>query len=91
MMTDLDQLAKADESIDRLIESRAAAQEREEMWAESVRKYNFRRAREQRQAWCEYHRHMAGVFEFLAQEHRDALGRLIDLGAAEINGGRAVE
>lgn len=90
-MTDLDQLAKADESIDRLIESRAAAQEREEMWAESVRKHNFRRAREQRQAWCEYHRHMAGVFEFLAQEHRDTLGRLIDLGAAEINGGRAVE
>jgi hypothetical protein len=90
-MTDLDQLAKADESIDRPIESRAAAQECEEMWAESVRKHNFRRAREQRQAWCEYHRHMAGVFEFLAQEHRDTLGRLIDLGAAEINGGRAVE
>ncbi len=60
-MTDLDQLAKADESIDRLIESRAAAQECEEMWGESVRKHNFRRAREQRQAWCEYHRHMAGV------------------------------
>ena len=91
MMTDLDQLAKADESIDRLIESRAAAQEREEMWAESVRKHDFRRAREQRQAWCRYHRHMAGVFESLAQEHREAPGRLIDLGAEETNEGRAVE
>jgi hypothetical protein len=90
-MTDLDQLARGDESIGRLIESRAAAQEREEMWAESVRKHDFRRAREQRQAWCGYHRHMAGVFESLAQEHREALGRLIDLGAEETNEGRAVE
>ena len=90
-MTDLDQFARGDESIDRLIESRAAAQEREQMWAESVRKYDFRRAKEQRGAWCAYHRHMVGVHESLAQEHRERLGGLINLGAAEINGGRAVE
>ena len=89
-MSEMGQLAKADKGIDRLIESRAAAQEREEMWAESVRKYDFRRAKEQRGAWCAYHQHMVGVHESLAQEHRDALDRLIDLGAAE-NGGRAVE
>ena len=61
------------------------------MWTESVRKYDFRRAREQRQGWSEYHGHMAGVFESLAQEHREALGQLIDLGAEETNEGRAVE
>jgi hypothetical protein len=78
------------EDMVRLIESRAAAQECEEIWVESVRKYDLRHAKEQRGAWCAYHRHMVGVHESSAQEHREKLGRLIDLGAAE-NGGRAVE
>ena len=33
--------------------------EREELWVESVRRYNVRRSKESRQAWREYHRGQA--------------------------------
>lgn len=31
--------------------------------------------------WAEHHRRQIAVFERLAEEHRERLGRLIDLGA----------
>jgi hypothetical protein len=49
---------------DRLIEKRSRngevdPEEREELWKESVRRYNTRRREEMRAAWCEYHRDQA--------------------------------
>jgi hypothetical protein len=48
--------------------------------AESAERYDLRRAAQIRREWCDYHRHLAGVHERLAQRHRQALGRLIDGG-----------
>jgi len=78
MDVDLD---RAEGQLNRLIEDRAALvlaeNERAELWAESVRRYNLGRAREKRAAWAD-HRRMIDVHEGLAQEHRDALGKFID-------------
>jgi len=85
-------LQRASDQIDVLIERRASEAQREQAnyearaWSESVRKYNFARLRERRLEWCEYHRRQAALFEDLAREHREALGRLMDLGVAA--GGR---
>jgi hypothetical protein len=78
---------KASASIDRLIEQRA--QEREQAnfeataWRESVKKYNARRTGERRAEWCAYHRRMVALFEDLAEQHRSALGALVDGAALE--------
>jgi hypothetical protein len=79
---DVSQLDKVNKSINRLIESKEAAHEREEMWAESVRKYKARHTEERRLGWIDWHRHRVALFESLAAEHREELGKLIDQGTS---------
>jgi hypothetical protein len=43
--------------------------EREELWKESVRRYNARKREENRQAWCEYFARLAGVLRARAEEY----------------------
>lgn len=77
----------AEESLDRLIEKRAgeagAANERAQMWAESVRRYNLRSQAERRRAWIDFHRDLERLHKNLADEHRQKAAAL----AAE-GGGR---
>jgi hypothetical protein len=80
---DLEQIDRANEGIDRLIESRAAANHEAQMQAESLQRYSLRRAAERRREWAEYPRRMIAVAEDLAERHRDELGRLIDGAARE--------
>lgn len=70
---------------DRLIEKRSREgevdpDEREELWKESVRRYNARRREEMRAAWCEYHQGQAvrhrGVLESLIARHEAEAERL---------------
>jgi hypothetical protein len=70
--------------LNRLIEKRSLREpdpdEREELWKESVRRYNARRREEMRVAWCEYHqgqvaRHRA-VLEALIARHETEAERL---------------
>ncbi len=64
----------AEEQIDRFIERRAqenaAERERQELYAESVRRYYDKRRRANRQAWVRFHEHMCEQFLALADEHR---------------------
>jgi hypothetical protein len=73
---------RAEAQLNRLAEDRAASAKTENewaaRWAESVRRYNLARAREKRAQWADHHRGMIDVHEGLAQEHRNALGKLID-------------
>jgi hypothetical protein len=68
---------RAETELDAFIKRRSRrdsdADEREELWKESVRRYNARRSEEMRVAWCEYHqgqaaRHRA-VLQFLIARH----------------------
>jgi hypothetical protein len=64
-----------EKELDAMIERRARKgevdpDEREELWRESVRRYNARRREEMRAAWGEYHRDQA-------QRHRRTLRDLI--------------
>jgi hypothetical protein len=43
--------------------------EREELWKESVRRYNARRREENRLAWCDYFCHLAVVLRLRAEEY----------------------
>jgi len=43
--------------------------EREELWKESVRRYNARRWEENRLAWCDYFSRLAGSFRARAEEY----------------------
>jgi hypothetical protein len=43
--------------------------EREELWMESVRRYNARRREENRLAWCDYFSHLAGSLRTRAEEY----------------------
>jgi hypothetical protein len=67
--------------VDRLIEKRSRdgevdPDEREELWKESVRRYNALRREEMRAAWCEYHQGQAA-------RHRAVLESLIACHEAE--------
>jgi hypothetical protein len=72
--------------LDRLISKRASQDrrpdpdEREELWKESVRRYNARRSEEMRAAWHEYHQGQAErhrtVLESLIARHEAAAERL---------------
>jgi hypothetical protein len=46
-----------------------AAQEREELWAESVRRYNARQQQDHRLAWYEYEMRLFRIHSGLASEH----------------------
>jgi len=68
--------ATVDAELDRLISKRASQDHRpdpdehEELWKESVRRYNARRSEEMRAAWASYH-------EGQAERHRRTLQDLI--------------
>ena len=59
--------------LNRLIEKRSSREpdpdEREELWKESVRRYNARRREENRLAWCDYFSHLAGALRARAEEY----------------------
>jgi hypothetical protein len=78
----------ADRELERMVERRSRkdpeADEREELWKASVRRYNARRSEEMRAAWCcEYHRGQAvrhrGVLEALIASHEEQAERYTDL------------
>lgn len=81
---DLD-VDKADQQIDSLITRRAIEREQANLeaaaWVELVKRYNFQQAEERRWEWISWHRRQAALFEALAQEHRERLGKLLDLAA----------
>jgi hypothetical protein len=48
----------------------------EELWAESVRRYNARQEEEHRLAWCEHYRRMRAVHYGLGDEYDQKLRQL---------------
>jgi hypothetical protein len=78
---DLSQIDKANESIDRLIEQRAAEREREEMWKQSEARYNAQRERERWREWAEFYRIQIRAAESARARAEERLLRLIDQGA----------
>jgi hypothetical protein len=71
--------------LNRLIERRSRqrdADEQEELWRESVRRYNDRREAELRAAWCEHHEGQAArlrvVLEELIADHEQRAERYRD-------------
>jgi hypothetical protein len=77
-----------DAEIDRLISKRASQDRRpdrdvqEELWKESVRRYNDRKQEQLRNEWCEYHQGQAArlraVFEPLIAHHEEQAQMLMD-------------
>ena len=59
--------------LDRLIEKRSSKEmdpdEREELWKESVRRYNARRREENRREWGDYFCRLAGFLRARADEY----------------------
>ena len=72
--------------LNRLIERRSRqrdADEQEELWRESMRRYNDRKQEQLRSEWCEYHqgqaaRHRA-VLESLIALHEEEAAKLMDI------------
>ena len=63
----------ADAELMRIIERRSRKgeldpDEREELWKESVRRYNARRREEMRAAWCEHHQGQAARLRAVLEE-----------------------
>jgi hypothetical protein len=72
--------------LNRLIERRSRqrdADEQEELWRESVRRYNDRKQEQLRNEWCEYHQGQAArlraVFEPLIAHHEERAAKLMDI------------
>jgi hypothetical protein len=64
----------AEKQLDSLIERRSRKgevdlDEREELWKESVRRYNARRQEENRLAWCDYFERLATSLRSRAEEY----------------------
>ena len=55
----------------------ADPEEREELWKESVRRYNARRREVNRLAWCDYFSHLAGSLRARAEEYEGRAKRLM--------------
>ncbi len=65
---------RAEKELDAMIERRSQGgevdpDEREELWKESVRRYNARRREENRLLWCDYFSHLAGSLRTRAEEY----------------------
>jgi len=82
-----------DEELGRLIQRRSRrggtdAQEREESWKASVRRYNAARIEENRQAWHEHHQRQAAclraTLETLIAHHETQAARLCEAPLAEL-------
>jgi len=71
----------ADRELERMVERRSRkdpdADEREELWKASVRRYNARRREENRQAWCDYFARLAGSLRARAEEYDGCAERLM--------------
>jgi hypothetical protein len=71
----------ADRELERMVERRSRkdpeADEREELWKASVRRYNARRREENRQAWCDYFARLAGSLRARAEEYDGRAERLM--------------
>jgi hypothetical protein len=72
--------------LSRLIERRSRqrdADEQEELWRESVRRYNDRKQEQLRNEWCEYHQGQAArlraVFEPLIAHREERAAKLMDI------------
>jgi hypothetical protein len=72
--------------LSRLIERRSRqrdADEQEELWRESVRRYNDRKQEQLRNEWCEYHQGQAArlraVFEPLVAHHEERAAKFMDV------------
>jgi hypothetical protein len=67
--------------LDRLIVKRSSKEpdpdEREELWKESVRRYNARRREANRLAWCDYFSHLAWSLRARAEEYEGRAKRLM--------------
>jgi len=67
--------------LDRLIVKQSSKEpdpdEREELWKESVRRYNARRREANRLAWCDYFSHLAGSLRARAEEYEGRAKRLM--------------
>lgn len=48
----------------------------EDLWAESVRRYNAKRERDLKEEWCEHYRRMRGVHWSLGDEYDAKLKKL---------------
>jgi MoaA/NifB/PqqE/SkfB family radical SAM enzyme len=63
-----------EKQLDAMIQHRARKgdvdpEEREELWRQSVRRYNARRREENRLAWCGYFERLAGSLRARAEEY----------------------
>jgi hypothetical protein len=90
---------RADRELDRMIERRASretdADEREELWQESVRRYEARVGEENRVARVEFHQGQAvrlrAVLENLISHHETQVAKLCQPAEDRENGGWPVE
>jgi hypothetical protein len=68
--------------LNRFIEKRSARKidpdEQEELWKESVRRYNARLQEENRLAWCNYFRRIATNLRSRAEEYDDRARALLE-------------
>jgi MoaA/NifB/PqqE/SkfB family radical SAM enzyme len=75
--------------LDRLIERRARKgdvdpDEAEEIWKESVRRYNARRREENRREWCGYFERLAACLRARAEEYDHRAQMLMDVRRKEL-------
>jgi hypothetical protein len=75
-LVDIRRSEQVETDLDRLIEHRDAQRRKtegerleEELWQESVERYNARRREENRIAWCAYYRGIAGALYARAEEY----------------------
>jgi hypothetical protein len=80
---DISRSEHVETDLDRLIEKRhdqrvqtEGERRAEELWAESVRRYNARRVEDRRLAWCEHFRRMRAVHYGLGDEYDAKLRQL---------------
>jgi hypothetical protein len=73
---DISRSEQVETDLDRLIERRDTERRKtegerleEELWQESVDRYNARRREENRIAWCAYYRRVAGALYARAEEY----------------------
>ncbi len=83
---DVEAVEAVEAELDRLVERRAveaADQERVEVaWASSVRLHRARQQATNREAWCDFHRHMERLHASLSAEHRERAAALLSPGAS---------
>ena len=73
-----------EKQLDALIQRRARKgdvdpDEREELWKESVRRYNARRREENRREWCDYFERLAACLRARAEEYDHRTQMLMDV------------